>query len=80
MFSIALFVRPILRPGPPKFCKDSKISLVLSPCAMLLTLALTWIETIDPGDYQRTIRHTGYLQPERAFLTCSTEGDAGLSN
>jgi len=24
--------------------------------------------------YQRTIRHTGYLQLERAFLTCSTEG------
>jgi hypothetical protein len=26
------------------------------------------------NDYQRTISHTGYLEPERAFLTCSKEG------
>ena len=28
-------------------------------------------QTIDPGDYQRTIRHTGYLEHERPFLTYS---------
>jgi hypothetical protein len=30
--------------------------------------------TIDPDDYQRTRRATGYLEPERAFLTRSKEG------
>lgn len=47
-----------------------KFSLVLSPCAVLLTLALTEVEII-PCDYQRTIRHTGDLEPARAFLTYS---------
>jgi hypothetical protein len=42
------------------------------------TLALTQIETVDPGDYQRTIRHTGYLEPERAFLTYSKELTTGI--
>jgi len=26
------------------------------------------------NDYQRNISHTGYLEPERAFLTCSKKG------
>ena len=37
------------------------------------TLALIQIETVDPGNDQRTIRHTGYLEPERAFRTYSKE-------
>ena len=31
------------------------------------------IETVDPGNHERIIRHPGYLEPERAFLTYSKE-------
>ena len=44
------------------------------PFRELSCLALTQIATIDPDDYRCTIRHAGYLHPEKALLTCPTEG------
>jgi hypothetical protein len=41
---------------------------------MLLTLALTYIEIVDPGDYQRTISTLDIYSPKERFLLALQRG------
>jgi hypothetical protein len=47
-----------------------------SPCAMLLTVTLTQSETMDPGNYERTVRYTGIKSLKECFLP-TRKRDAG---
>jgi len=75
MFSIALFFRP----SSPQILFTSirsglKNLIGAFSLRHALDLSSYLKRNIDPGDHQRTIRHTGYIEPERAFLARSKEG------